>query len=91
MSAKPSKVYGGTIGSNYQQQGLALAKQFRRDQQYSSSSVPNSKQGESESAFASPRLGEELDLGGDSDDESNRSILSIAFPESSEYTIRAKD
>jgi hypothetical protein len=53
--------------------------------------VPNSKQGESESAFASPRLGEELDLGGDSDDESNRSILSIAFPESSEYTIRAKD
>ena len=34
MSAKPSKVYGGTIGSNYQQQGLALAKQFKLEQQY---------------------------------------------------------
>jgi dCTP deaminase len=31
MSAKPNKVYGGLIGSNYQQQGLALAKQFKRD------------------------------------------------------------
>jgi dCTP deaminase len=30
MSAKPAKVYGGSIGSNYQQQGLALAKQFKR-------------------------------------------------------------
>jgi dCTP deaminase len=36
MSARPAKVYGGGIGSNYQQQGLALAKQFRRDQQPSS-------------------------------------------------------
>ena len=33
MSAKPTKVYGGAIGSNYQQQGLALAKQFKRAQQ----------------------------------------------------------
>jgi dCTP deaminase len=32
MSAKPDKVYGGSIGSNYQQQGLALSKQFKRDQ-----------------------------------------------------------
>lgn len=30
MSAKPAKVYGGSIGSNYQQQGLALAKQFKK-------------------------------------------------------------
>ena len=37
MSAKPSKVYGGSIGSNYQQQGLTLAKQFKRAQQYSAS------------------------------------------------------
>ena len=32
MAAKPEKVYGGSIGSNYQQQGLALSKQFKRDQ-----------------------------------------------------------
>jgi len=38
MSAKPSKVYGGTIGSNYQQQGLALAKQFKKSSQSPASS-----------------------------------------------------
>ena len=32
MAAKPEKVYGGSIGSNYQLQGLALSKQFKREQ-----------------------------------------------------------
>jgi dCTP deaminase len=32
MSQKPKKVYGGLIGSNYQQQGLTLSKQFKRPQ-----------------------------------------------------------
>jgi dCTP deaminase len=36
MSAIPEKVYGGPIGSSYQQQGLALAKQFKREEQYTS-------------------------------------------------------
>jgi len=31
MSATPEKVYGGSIGSSYQQQGLALSKQFKCD------------------------------------------------------------
>jgi dCTP deaminase len=30
MADTPDKVYGGNIGSSYQQQGLALSKQFRR-------------------------------------------------------------
>ena len=30
MASRPDKLYGRTIGSNYQNQGLALAKQFRR-------------------------------------------------------------
>jgi len=30
MAAVPDKVYGGNIGSSYQQQGLALSKQFKR-------------------------------------------------------------
>ena len=30
MAATPDKVYGGNIGSSYQQQGLALSKQFKR-------------------------------------------------------------
>ena len=29
MASRPDKLYGRTIGSNYQNQGLALAKQFR--------------------------------------------------------------
>jgi dCTP deaminase len=36
MAAAPDKVYGGVIGSSYQQQGLALSKQFKRDQKYAS-------------------------------------------------------
>ena len=30
MSDKPSKLYGGLIGSNYQRQGLTLSKQFKK-------------------------------------------------------------
>jgi dCTP deaminase len=37
MAAVPDKVYGGNIGSSYQQQGLALSKQFKR-------SLPHSPQ-----------------------------------------------
>jgi len=33
MAATPDIVYGGRIGSSYQQQGLALSKQFKREQQ----------------------------------------------------------
>jgi hypothetical protein len=29
MSDRPDKLYGQQIGSSYQQQGLALSKQFR--------------------------------------------------------------
>jgi dCTP deaminase len=32
MAAKPEKVYGGKIGSSYQGQGLALSKQFKRQE-----------------------------------------------------------
>jgi dCTP deaminase len=38
MAAVPDRVYGSSIGSSYQQQGLALSKQFRRpDIQHDSS------------------------------------------------------
>ncbi len=30
LTARPDKLYGGAIGSSYQRQGLALAKQFRK-------------------------------------------------------------
>jgi dCTP deaminase len=43
MAAVPEKVYGKAIGSSYQEQGLALSKQFKRaDQQTDSSPQPRS-------------------------------------------------
>jgi dCTP deaminase len=91
MSAKPGKVYGGKIGSNYQQQGLALAKQFRRDQQYQSGLVRNSEPGVKDNANASSQPGENIQQGGEADDEGEYSTLSIAFPDSGENRISAKD
>jgi len=42
MAAAPSRVYGSSIGSSYQQQGLALSKQFKRsDAQRDCSSAHN--------------------------------------------------
>lgn len=91
MSAKPSKVYGGTIGSNYQQQGLALAKQFKRDQQYSSGLVPSSKQEAKGNANATSSSRDDEQQRNEPNDEAEYSILKIAFPESSEHRFHAKD
>jgi dCTP deaminase len=40
MAAVPERVYGSSIGSSYQQQGLALSKQFRRPEQCNRISGP---------------------------------------------------
>jgi dCTP deaminase len=43
LAAPPEKVYGASIGSSYQEQGLALSKQFKRDdRQPNPSSEPQS-------------------------------------------------
>jgi len=39
MASKPERVYGASINSSYQQQGLALSKQFKRPDSYSSSDI----------------------------------------------------
>jgi dCTP deaminase len=91
MSAKPSKVYGGTIGSNYQQQGLALAKQFRRDQQYPSSIAPNSKPEIKHSAMATARSSEAAPGNGEPSSGGEYSLLGIPFPQSGEQRISVED
>lgn len=91
MSAKPSKVYGGTIGSNYQQQGLALAKQFKREQQYSSGLIPRSMPKGDDAANAVPASSDDLQQDPEPGDGGDYSIMSIAFPESSEHRFSAKD
>lgn len=90
MSATPDRVYGGIIGSNYQQQGLALSKQFKREDQYISGTAPNitiqeepNSQTDSRESIA---ISDVTDLEDDDD-----SILSLAFPGSpGERRINAK-
>jgi hypothetical protein len=90
MSTTPDKVYGGTIGSNYQQQGLALSKQFKREDQYISGTAPNVPLQEEPNSKTASReritISEVTDLEDDDD-----SILSLAFPSSpGERRINAK-
>jgi dCTP deaminase len=40
MARKPDKIYGPSIGSSYQQQGLTLSKQFKRQAYADTESVP---------------------------------------------------
>ena len=92
MAATPDKIYGVSIGSSYQQQGLALSKQFKQDHQYisgppSSTAAPAKAKDNSQTArcqsTAKARISE-----ADDDD----SILKIAFPESgAENRITAKN
>jgi dCTP deaminase len=80
MSQRPQKVYGGLIGSNYQQQGLALSKQFKRETFTSgrTDSPPSGKSAEAET--------------GDSAEENNDLRYRLAFSRSAaESTIRAKN
>jgi dCTP deaminase len=91
MSAKPSKVYGGTIGSNYQQQGLALAKQFKRDQQYQSGRAANPKPAAQGAANGISETNENEIQVKDLEGQEEYSILNIAFPDNAEHRITAKD
>ncbi len=92
MSTTPDKVYGGPIGSSYQQQGLALSKQFKREPQYFSRpklgavNTENGKSGPSRLQSASKQQIAE------NDDDIEKSIPSFAFVESrDEHRISAKN
>jgi dCTP deaminase len=91
MSQKPVKIYGGTIGSNYQQQGLALAKQFKRNSYESGSGVAPSFTPQITSVGRSVKNApaqQVIDL----DDESRDSFQSCSLPEGPlEHAIKAKE
>jgi dCTP deaminase len=70
MSEKPRKVYGGLIGSNYQQQGLKLSKQFRQERLASSSNA--------NSALSTRQRTESENLT-DSDDDAQAPRSTFAF------------
>ncbi len=64
MASTPDKVYGGQIGSSYQQQGLALSKQFKQERHQIAAPTPTAESEQSgqsapqldlnESSFANP-------------------------------------
>jgi dCTP deaminase len=78
MSEKPNKVYGEMIGSNYQQQGLALSKQFKRESQRTSntSSVNYALQAESPKSQTFLRTVRDTV---DAEDDDNL-VFRLAFP-----------
>ena len=76
MAAKPDKVYGGSIGSNYQQQGLALSKQFKREQFASGAKTDPKLQSEMASAVAESRRA--ADAEDDAEESGQRSELAAA-------------
>lgn len=90
MAATPDKVYGVSIGSSYQQQGLSLSKQFKREQQYISGSASSSNtKAKANSETASQQS---VTTPQDTEADDTDSLLKLAFPNSkTEYRINAKN
>lgn len=86
MSEVPQKIYGGTIGSSYQSQGLALSKQFKSEHEIASGSAP----GGSKRRIRDEKNGERTDVGSQEDDDIGPQVL--AFPSyASELGMIARD
>jgi hypothetical protein len=85
MAATPDRVYGGTIGSSYQQQGLALSKQFK--QNTSVSAPERAVEGAKVSSeSAGPKM-QAVDPEADDEDQ----IMELAFPScETEISVYAK-
>jgi hypothetical protein len=91
MAATPDKVYGGPIGSSYQQQGLALSKQFKRESQFMTGIAPISA-AEQESQEALRRRNPSRTQPAAAEDDDDASILRLAFPDTgAEQRISTKE
>jgi len=90
MAATPDRVYGVSIGSSYQQQGLALSKQFKREQQYLSGCLPSAATTAKDTPATAPHQSNAKSQVTETDDDD--SILKLAFPENrAEHRINAKN
>ena len=91
MAAIPEKVYGVSIGSSYQEQGLALSKQFKAEQQYASG--PASSTATTAKAKNNPEAahGQSVEKPKTADADDDDSILNIAFHNRSEHRLNAKN
>jgi dCTP deaminase len=90
MSEKPQKVYGGVIGSNYQQQGLTLSKQFKREAvTFDLGTSPGQTQIDDPGSARRQEAREPSTT--DIDDEFQKTGRRFAFPETDrEYMMKAK-
>jgi dCTP deaminase len=92
MSDPPDIVYGGKIGSSYQLQGLALSKQFKRSEQYSTVANPDVASLLEANVEIKQQSDTKATRSMESDDDDHDSVLSIAFPGAeSDCRIEAKN
>jgi dCTP deaminase len=93
MADLPDKVYGGSIGSSYQHQGLALSKQFKREDQYTSVSVLDGISGRDNSEMSPEQCVTQSKAPDTEDDDRDLGLISkLAFPVSSiGYRMNAKN
>ena len=89
MSAKPDKVYGGSIGSNYQQQGLALSKQFKREQ-FASGSRSGSTSATGSAATGETNRADQTTADADDDAPKNRGRFTFS-EDALEHPISARN
>jgi dCTP deaminase len=91
MAAIPEKVYGVSIGSSYQQQGLALSKQFKPEQQYTSD--PASGATATVKAKDTPETAhcDSVEKPRTTEAYDDDSILNIAFHNRGEHRLNAKN
>ena len=86
MAAMPDKVYGNSIGSSYQQQGLTLSKQFKRDEEHLSGYAVGSTGETTNSPISVPRRNDT-----ENDDDDEPSLLNLTYSEGmNEQLISAK-
>jgi hypothetical protein len=89
MAAIPEKVYGVSIGSSYQEQGLALSKQFKPEQPYTSS--PASSTAATAKAKDPAETAHRQSIEKPIITEADDSILNIAFHDRGEQVLNAKN
>jgi hypothetical protein len=80
MSAIPEVVYGGKIGSSYQQQGLALSKQFKREEHKAYAVAPTAELPD-----------RNFDVLANDSEEDDESLFSLPSPDTNRrYEVNAK-
>jgi hypothetical protein len=91
MAAIPEKVYGVSIGSSYQEQGLALSKQFKPEQQHTSG--PASSTAATAKAKDNPETAhcQSIEKPRTTEADDDDSILNIAFHDRGEHRLNAKN